>query len=271
MNINLPLEIGDGRIDTLLKLFVLVRELRSKPLTLNWNKVKHLSPAGHAILACFFDSVIEKKCLLKNVFVKKKLKNVPVVKNLLEHSDFQVLPQPSIHDINTQDLILKGNESSIDLSFMDQVRVRYQEILSEDLLFSCALIHNELMQNSVDHSVAERYYSYAGPWGKEFHLGVLDMGITIPAKLEQKYSFVDDVEAIGLALKLGVSTRRQRTGGLGLNHTFELLKEYQGRLTIVSRNAQLRRYFKRRKIAKGPLKHTLNGTWCFMHFPLEGI
>ena len=124
------------------------------------------------------------------------------------------------------------------------------------------------MVNCIDHSTAERYYLYAGKEGREFHLGALDMGITIPAKLERKYSVKNDVELLEMSFEEGISTRRQRTGGFGLYQTFEHLKQNKGKLTMVSRNAQVRRYFNRRSVIKGPLKYTLDGTWCFARFLL---
>lgn len=47
------------------------------------------------------------------------------------------------------------------------------------------------------------------------------------------------------------------------------LKKHQGQLTIISRNAQLRRYFNQRTVRRGSLKFPLPGTWCFARFPLE--
>ncbi len=267
----LPMEVGDGRLDGILELFHLVRgdPASTSDLCLNWSRVEQITPAGFAIMACFFDSVLEQKCKLKNVFVKKKFKSIPVVRNLLNCGKYKSLPKPEIHDVSSHDHMLCGREFSVDPYFMDRVEAGCGKVLSSKLSFSCRLIVNELMQNSVDHSGAERYYLYAGQWNQEFHVGVLDMGITIPARLEQKYTLENDVKYLELALKEGSSTRRGRTGGLGLHHTFETLKTSNGRLTIVSRNAQIRRYFKRRKVAKGKLKYALRGTWCFTRFPMR--
>lgn len=267
----LPAVLEDGRLDTLLKIFYLMKtsSQTAKKIRLNWSKVNQISPAGLAILACLFDSAVEHKCRVECVFVKKVLKNYPVVENFVNISTFKILPKPTLHDFSNEFFILSGCESSLNILFMEKVRLHCGCDLSEDLDYSCQLIVNELMQNSVDHSTSERYYLYAGKWGHEFHVGILDMGITIPAKLEQKYSCASDVDYLTLSLKEGISTRRQWAGGLGLSHTFALLKEYQGRLTIISRNAQIRRYFRNKKIQKGALKHVLNGTWCFARFPYE--
>ncbi|MBI2083172.1 MAG: hypothetical protein HYT76_06345 [Deltaproteobacteria bacterium] len=264
----LPSAIGDGRLDTLLRVFSEIRVSTTKRIDLDWTRVTEILPAGYAILACLFDAAVEHSCRLENVFLKKRFHKIPLIQNLMNISQFKSLPRPGIHDSRVDDFILSGGETSLNMNFMDQVEAKFGNLLSEDLAFSCRLIFNELMQNSVDHSTAERYYAYAGSWKTEFHIGVLDMGITIPAKLEQKYSCANDVEYLMLCPEVGISTRRQRLGGLGLSHTLDLLKGHQGRLIMVSRDAQMRRYFKRRHIVRGRLKHRLNGTWCFTRFPL---
>ncbi len=265
----LPSEIGDGRLDTILELFSAIKQGAPQgKIRLNWTRVVGILPAGHAILACLFDTAVEHGVRLENVFIKKRFREIAVVKNLMSVGKYKTLPPPNINFFQSNDVILSGGESAFNMTFMNDVETKFGGILSEDLMFSSRLIFNELMQNSIDHSTGERYYAYGGSWHGEFHIGVLDMGITIPAKLEQKYSCGDDVEYLMLCPKAGISTRRQRTGGLGLSHTLDLLKGHQGRLSIVSRDAQMRRYFKRREIARGRLKHRLNGTWCFARFPL---
>lgn len=271
VEIMLPQEIGDGHLNTLLSVFERLKnpEGKKKELRLNWRRVERILPAGFALLACLFDTAVEQRCHLKNLFVKKKWAALPVVKNLLNISQYKALPKPDIHHYFDDEMILEGGEFFLDILFMENVKRGCGKDLSEDLEFSCRLIVNELMQNTVDHSTAERYYLYAGKWEKEFHVGVLDMGITIPAKLGQKYTCINDVEYLKLALKPGIGTRRRRPGGVGLSHTFDSVKNHLGRLTIVSRGAQIRVYFKRRHTLKGSLKQSLSGTWCFARFPLE--
>ena len=266
----LPQTIGDGRIDIFLKLLRLSQGAsKENEICLDWRRTLHITPAGEAVLAVLFDTFLEQKTKIKNINILKKLSRLPVVKNLLKVGQFKELPNPGIHDFETTERILKGATNSIELSFTESLREKFFDTLSEELLFACTLTINELMQNSVDHSTAERYYLYAGLWKGEFHIGLLDMGITIPAKLTQKYACEDDLAFLELALQKGSSTRRIRTGGFGLYYFFEFLKESLGKLTIVSRNAQIRRYFKTRKSQKNLLKYPLHGTWCFARFPLE--
>ena len=265
VKIALPGEIGDGRVDLILRIFKEIKN--NKNLILDWKRVQAISPAGFAILACLFDSIIENDVGVENVFVKKELKKYPVIKNILELKQYKKLPDPGIHNYYDENGILQGCKT-FDIEFINNVLTGCGSDLSEEMTFSYRLISNELMQNTLAHSGAERFYVYAGKWDNDFHIGVLDMGVTIPAKMEQKYTCADDVKCLELALREGTSTRRERTGGLGLNHIFVLLKGHTGRLTILSRNAQIRRYFKRRVITKGELKFPLYGTWCFARFPL---
>ena len=134
------------------------------------------------------------------------------------------------------------------------------------MLFSIQLVFNELIQNAVDHSTSERYYVYFGIVDDEVHFGILDMGVTLPAKMEQKYDAKDDIEFLELSLKEGVTTRRLRTGGLGLFHTFEMIKNLEGKFVFISREGQIRRYFSQRKIRHLKLKHVLHGTWVMFTF-----
>ncbi len=222
-----------------------------------------------AILRLYIRSFIEQKSRVVNVNVPKPFKHLPVVQNLLHIKKYSELPPPTIHNLESGSMLLRGKTNAIDPSFVERVGEVFSTHLSEDLLYSSTLILNELMQNCVDHSTSERYYLYAGLWQSEFHVGLLDMGATVPAKLEQKYSCENDLEYLTMALKKGISTRRIRVGGFGLYYFFEFLKESGGKLTILSRGAQLRRYFKTRKSQKNILRYPLAGTWCFARFPLE--
>ena len=268
----LPEVIDDGRIDTILKLIHLAKiySNEKKELKLDWSKTKTLSPAGYAIMACVFDFLVEQKTAIKNRGISKKLLDIPVVSNFKNIKNFTTLPSPDINNIENISLMVKGVEGGINTLFTERLDEKFSGKVSEDILYAGKLIINELMQNSQDHSTAERYYMYAGLWNGEFHSGLLDMGITIPAKLEQKYIRQNDIEYLELSFEKGSSTRRQRIGGFGLHYFFEFLKENEGKLTLVSRNAQIRRYFKTRRSQKNILKYPLPGTWCFARFSLGG-
>lgn len=268
--VKLPQNIDDGRLDTILFLLSESKRLGDSPeeIILDWKKTTAVSPAGYAILACVFDTLIEQRNEVRNVNMSGSLANNPLIRNIGDISRFNELPKPSIQSFENRDTIVRGNATSMDVLFREHFEAKFASFLSEDILYACSLIANELMQNTVDHSTAERYYLYAGRCGHEFHVGLCDMGATVPAKLEQKYRCSDDCEYLKLALQKGIGTRRERAGGFGLYYFFEYLKELNGKLTILSRNGQVRRYFKTRRSQITPLKYTLNGTWCFARFEL---
>lgn len=267
--IPLPQCIDDGRIDLILKILNLSKKCGSRPLRFDWSKTKSVSPAGLGILCCLSDTFIEQGNKVIHKHISKKLKGLPPVQSLLASNRFRALPPPDTYNYEDKTMMLKGLGDACDTFFVERVQEKFSRLLSGDSLYAAALILNELMQNSVDHSSAERCYLYAGQWQKEFHAGVLDMGITIPAKMEQKYQCDNDLDYLELALKKGTGTRRIRTGGFGLYYFFEFLKECGGKLTVVSRKAQIRRYFRTRRSQKNILKYPLYGTWCFARMPLE--
>ncbi len=261
-----PSLIDDGRIDWALKLLSIIQDGGAKDgICLDWQNVADISPAGHAILCCIFDILVEQHQRITNISIPKRLRAMPSIQALEGVESYSQLPLPEQLNYETGVLLLRGH-STIDLLFQERFQEKFIDILGEDLSYDCRLILSELMQNSVDHSTSERFYIYAGPWQNEFHVGLLDMGSTIPAKLEQKYICEDDLEYLELALKEGVGTRRKRPGGLGLFYFFNTLKMRTGKMTIVSRGAQIRRYFNTRRSQRNMLKHPLRGTWCFARF-----
>lgn len=267
----LPSVIDDGRLDLILKLInaaKLHHDLKDE-IIMDWSKCSAVSPAGQAILSCLFDILIEQGNRVKNINISKSLSSLPAVKNLKAIYKHHSLPNPNIGNNEGPSILIRGVAGGIDTLITERINEIFYGKIPENILYATSLIINELMQNSADHSTAERFYIYAGLWNNEFHAGLLDMGISIPAKLEQKYICKNDLEYLELSMQKGSSTRRQRTGGFGLYYFFEFLKEESGKLTLISRNAQIRRYFKTRKSQKNILKYPLPGTWCFARFSLE--
>jgi hypothetical protein len=263
----MPCDFGDGRLDTLLSLFSSLKQGGADiPPTVSWKKTKSISPAGSAILAALADTTIEQKQRIKLINLTQTIKAQSTILHLLKTQQNKLPPADSYSTFNEQ-ICLLCSPPVIQPIFMQRLEEQHSKHLSDELAFSCRLVINELMQNTISHSSGDRYYMYAGPWQSEYHVGVLDMGVTIPAKLEQKYQADSDVGFLELALQKGITTRRERSGGLGLNHTFELLKNSKGRLTIISRKGQLRRYFASKTVHRRSLPSPLYGTWCMVRFP----
>lgn len=262
-----PEILSDSRMDNYL---ILLQSLKDKTsLTFKFRPKTQLSPAGHAILACLCDRAVEQQAQIDWEIpqrTRKKINFLSQLQNILKNSTH--LPLPAAYNFETKTLLVAGNLNALDLGFIEKFDAKFP--LPDDLAFDCHLILQELMHNTITHSGAERYFIYAGLWHYEIHLGVLDMGVTIPARLRQKYLQSNDVNYILLALEEGVTTRRQRIGGLGLYYFCHFLKKNKGKLTIVSGQGQVRHYFFTRKSQKSPLKYCLPGTWCFARIPLGG-
>jgi hypothetical protein len=267
-NIIFTKEITDGRIDGVIDHFDYIAHHSNSQLILNFENVQNIDACGYAILCCLSDVLCEQR-------IQSKLDSLvgPIEKEFLENilihkAKTGFLPIREMQ-IETSEILVKGVELAIDPSFTDLLDHKFQNILSEDKLWHVRLILHELMQNSLDHSTSERYFMYAGVAGNHFQFGVLDMGVSIPAKLEGKYQCDSDIEYIEKSLEYEIGTRRSRHGGLGLNHMFNILKGQKGRLVLLSRYGQLRRYFKSRKQDKKQLKIPLRGTWCMARIPID--
>ena len=150
-------------------------------------------------------------------------------------------------------------EQALKPLFFENFLAKHGNKISEDRAFDLQLLFSELTQNAKDHSGSERYLVYLSP----NEIGVFDLGVSIPAKLEQKYSFENDIEAIEFSLKEGTSTRRLRTGGFGLFYTLDLIKKNDGELFMASRHGQIRRYFKNKKIDRKHLDPKMPGTLIY--------
>lgn len=266
--IEMPKFIDDGRLDSLLDI---IRNIKTgHDLTLSFDKTENITPAGHAILFTLLEVASEQKIKLKIQKVKKNLKLHPVFLGLQNASTalkgFYKIETLKIQEDN---FLVYGKSSGIAPEFISQLEEKFKDKLSEDVLWNISLIINELMQNTVDHSTAERYFIYAGVNNDHFEFGILDMGVTIPAKLETKYQCSSDEEYLEKVFEKGIGTRRDRAGGLGLYYLFENIKDLKGRLVVLSRNAQVRKNFGTRNYKTSKLKYKLSGTWCMASIPLE--
>lgn len=261
MIVELPMELGDGRLDGLLRLFATIS--RARALVVDWTRVSTITPAGQAILACLADHAIEQGCTLEMIHVPRFAVGLPAVKLISAEHRSTALAHPDRYNIRSKEVILAGGASALLPTFPDAVDEIFAEQVSEESLFAARIILNELMMNAVDHSGAERYYLYAGLCEQELHIGALDMGVTVPAKLKQRYPERPDEAFIEFALEQGTTTRRTRPGGMGLFLTVETLKDFDGRLTILSARGSVRRYFKRRKADVKKSRYPVPGTWCF--------
>lgn len=264
----MPKIINDGRVDTFLEILFRIKEGHS--IELSFKKTQTITPAGHALLFIILDAACEQKIFFKISDTHQKLN----LHHLIYEASNPNVALRGFYDIKNlnikrENLIVYGKSSSVAPEFIQMVESKFKDRLGEDQLWDVQLTFNELMQNTVDHSTAERYFLYAGVSDRNFEFGILDMGVTIPAKLEVKYRCKDDCEYLKKVFEEGVGTRRDRAGGLGLYYLFENVKKLKGRLVILSRDAQVRNNFGTRNYKASKLKERLSGTWCMANIPME--
>jgi len=235
---------------------------QGKTLILNWEKTLKIESSGFSILSVLTDMLNETQTRISHHNLS------PSLAKEFHHPIFKSL---SLERLTSKDHFQETPTSinmCIDGGFSPVFNIRFAEkfsFLSDKNIFHSQLILNELLQNATDHSGSERYYLYAEIKHDQLYLGVLDSGIGIPSKMSQKYNQPNDETYIEHSFKEGVSTRRLRTGGYGLYHTFGIVKNYEGNLVVLSHNGGIRRYFAQRKVVRLKLKNTLKGTWCFLN------
>lgn len=263
----LPKVLGSERLDTVIAALESMKG--SENLILNWKRVTDIEPSGVAIVSILIDQAYEKNCKLTHLDIPSSIKNKfpSLTKNLVLKNSIPITSEHYFRDKKSFHVCCEGG---LNLEYKEILISSFKNLLDEDMLFSIQLVFNELIQNAVDHSSSERYYVYFGLWDDEIHFGVLDMGVTLPSKMEQKYNATSDIEFLEMSLKEGITTRRLRSGGLGLFHTFEMIKSLEGKFVFISRNGQIRRYFSQRKSRYLKLKNTLHGTWVMFTFKSKG-
>ena len=199
----------------------------SSEIEVDWQHVMTIEPAGKAIISILIDQAVEKNCLLLHINLTAHLRQQhPLLKNLYKKDG---LPESTQHNFRDKSSFIICCQGGIDLHYKEILINHFSQRLDEDTLFSIQLVINELIQNAVDHSTSERYYIYFGILERHIHLGVLDMGVTLPSKMEQKYNADNDIDFLEMSLIKGITTRRMRVGGLGLYHTLEMIKDVGGK------------------------------------------
>jgi hypothetical protein len=208
-------------------------------ITLRFSERPLLKPTGKAFLA-----MIESECRLRDIKFKVEGIKYKAIAHFPEHGP---------------DYAMDWFEGQLKPSLIEIFLEKNAKFFDDDLNFDLRLLFSELTQNAKDHSGSERFLVLLERNG----IGVFDLGVGIPAKLSQKYKIEDDMNALALSLKEGITTRRLRPGGKGLHYTLALLKRNQGSLTLVSGNAQFKYYLKNKKIDRKKLKSRFPGTLIY--------
>lgn len=268
-NLRLPTHFSDARLSDVVQFLYNLTTPNSKPIRLAGHNVKSLSPAAKAILSLVVDRVrMQDKPVICDHF-SKTLATYPPMKHLQGTPRGKLCTTEEVSYSDSQTLVI-ARDATVHPLMNSVLEDHFSKDLSNEQLFHLQLLSNELIQNAADHSGAERTYYFAGPWKDHFQFGILDMGISIPARMERKYPEHSNVELLELALKKGFGTRQTREGGLGLHYLWEIMKQHGQRFVLMSRDAQVRKYFSTRRSQKGSLKKPLLGTWVLARLPKKG-
>lgn len=116
--------------------------------------------------------------------------------------------------------------------------------LSQGVKDSLKMSLQEILTNVFDHSKSEdgcfvcaQYY----PAKTTIRLCITDFGVGILSNLGKKYGISNDIEAIKLSVKEGVTSRPQ-SAGFGLTNIRNFLKVNEGTLTIISGKGKVNFY-----------------------------
>lgn len=116
--------------------------------------------------------------------------------------------------------------------------------LSQGVKDSLKMSLQEILTNVFDHSKSEmgcfvcaQYY----PAKMRIRLCITDFGVGILSNLGKKYGISNDIEAIKLSVKEGVTSRPQ-TAGFGLTNIRNFVKMNEGTLTIISGKGKVNFY-----------------------------
>lgn len=263
MQVALPSKLSSSYVKNFIKINQLVHN--HQEITFNWKLTKEIDASGYSILSAIHDLAIESNCKIISLHHGSRIKH-PLLNKQWSHRRLSY-QEHFLEKENSLNMCIDGGFSPF---FATRFAEKFHH-LPEKLIFHVQMVLNELLQNATDHSGSERYYLYAEIKDGKLYFGVLDSGIGIPAKMAQKYVQVSDENYIDYSFKEGVSTRRLRKGGYGLFHTFNIVKEYDGNLIVLSRDGGIRRYFAQRRVVRLKLNQTLSGTWCFLEINSKGI
>lgn len=116
--------------------------------------------------------------------------------------------------------------------------------LSKGVKDSLKMSMQEILTNVFDHSKSEmgcfvcaQYY----PAKMRIRLCITDFGVGILSNLKNKYKIYNDVDAIKLSVKEGITSRPQ-SAGFGLKNIRNFLKMNEGTLTIISGKGKVNFY-----------------------------
>lgn len=227
------------------------------PVTFDFDKVTWAAPFGLTVI-----SVALAKCLNqgKDIFYVAPRDNI--ARDYLERIGFRYhfLKGSAVQHKNT----------SVELKCLRTVDPGCSEAiveliadnltLTEDAKYEMRTHINELMTNGFDHSKSKVGCYVCAQWypvKQNLRISFADGGIGIYQSLRDSGKFpgiTDDKGAIRLAIKPGITTRKQQLGGFGLDYIRKYVRNNDGTLSILSGNAKINFYTNKIESKLEPIK-----------------
>lgn len=132
--------------------------------------------------------------------------------------------------------------------------------LSPDAKYEMRTHINELMTNGFDHARSKVGCYVCAQWypaTRTLRISFADGGIGIFKSLSASGKFPQvrsDADAIRLAIKPGITTRKKQLGGFGLDYMRKYVRNNKGTLSIVSGNAKVNFYRNKIEQKSEPVK-----------------
>lgn len=132
--------------------------------------------------------------------------------------------------------------------------------LTEDAKYEMRTHINELMTNGFDHSKSKAGCYVCAQWypaKQNLRISFADGGIGIYQSLRDSGKFPqihNDADAIRLAIKPGITTRKKRLGGFGLDYIRKYVRNNDGTLSILSGSAKINFYSNKIEYKREPIK-----------------
>lgn len=215
------------------------------PITFDFERVDWAAPFGLTSI-----SVVLEKCLAQEKPVYYSPPTNVDFKAYLERIGFEhqfLRGKAAIHKGTSVELKrLTGVDPVCGASLVNLIAANF--LLSNDAQYEMRTHLNELMTNSVDHSKTKFGFYVCAQWypaKQNLRISFADGGIGIFQSLEQSGKYPDvtnDIKAIRLSVKQGVTTRKNQLGGLGLDFIRKYVRNNDGTLTIISGHGKVNFY-----------------------------
>lgn len=268
----LPKHVNESWSKTLMDR--LDKELESNEVVLlNATNVNWISPCGTILLA---DFALKRLSIGKRV--KIKMPENGDTKLYIENSGLlKITTSTNINNAidtnNVQLRLLKAMEPMVPEDLTEFVTSRAINV-GEDEKYLLRMWMTELLTNANDHAKSSSGFWICGrydPNSQNIRICVADSGIGIKKSLVDSRKLphnISDAKAIERALEEGMTSRKGKTGGLGLKHISSYVKTHGGSMTIFSGSGKVYLARKTNRVSK---HHYYQGTIVNVMFDTNTI